>query len=74
LQEEQRQRREQVYQATKDYLYSISKPFGFDSREKAKTLLRRHSYADGDRVQTTMLFKANAMPDFYAKKDELDEQ
>jgi protein FAM161A len=65
LQEEQRARREQVRHMTKEYLNSISKPFGFDSREKAKNIVRRHSYSDGDTVRRESHFKAKPLPDFY---------
>ncbi|CAF3173381.1 unnamed protein product [Rotaria socialis] len=65
LQEEQRVRREQVHQMTKDYLNSISKPFGFNSRETAKTIVRRHSYSDVDTARREPLFKAKPLPDFY---------
>ncbi|CAF3487652.1 unnamed protein product [Rotaria sp. Silwood1] len=65
LQEEQRTRREQVHQMTRDYLSSISKPFSFDAREKAKTILRRHSYSAGDIIQSGFQFKAKPLPHFY---------
>ncbi|CAF1026654.1 unnamed protein product [Rotaria sordida] len=65
LQEEQRIRREQVRHMTKEYLNSISKPFGFDSRDKGKTILRRHSYSDGDTIRNEPQFKAKPLPDFY---------
>lgn len=74
LQEEQRRRREQIHHATKEYLSSISKPFGFEAREKAKLLLRRHSYSDGDIIQTGTQFKARALPQFYSQKQENDEK
>jgi hypothetical protein len=65
LQEEQRARREQLRHMTKEYLNSISKPFGFDSREKAKDIVRRHSYSDIDTVRYQSHFKAKPLPDFY---------
>jgi protein FAM161A len=65
LREEQRARREQVRHMTKEYLNSISKPFEFDSREKAKQTLRRHSYSDGDNLRREPQFKARPLPDFY---------
>jgi hypothetical protein len=65
LREEQRTRREQVRHMTKEYLNSISKPFGFDSREKAKSFVRRHSYSGGDTVRCEPQFKAKPLPDFY---------
>ena len=74
LQEEQRNRREHVHQLTRDYLSSISKPFGFDSREKAKIILRRHSYSGGDLLRRQPQFKANPLPDFYHQKSDENEQ
>jgi hypothetical protein len=74
LQEEQRTRSEQVRHMTKEYLSSISKPFGFDSREKAKTILRRHSYAGGDIIRPEPQFKARPLPDFYYQGDHEHEQ
>ncbi|CAF2942374.1 unnamed protein product [Rotaria sp. Silwood2] len=74
LQEEQRIRREQVHQMTRDYLSSISKPFGFDAREKAKTILRRHSYSAGDRIRSGFQFKAKPLPDFYYQTRQDNEQ
>ena len=65
LQEEQRARRENVRRMTKQYLSSISKPFEFESREKAKTILRRHSYSEGDMIEGEPQFKAKPLPDFY---------
>ena len=65
LQEEQRARREQLRHMTKEYLNSVSKPFGFDSREKAKGLSRRYSDSDGDTVRRRSQFKAKPLPDFY---------
>jgi protein FAM161A len=74
LQEEQRIRREQVHHMTKEYLSSISKPFGFDAREKAKTILRRHSYSGGDTIRPGSRFKAKPMPDFYYQTPQENEQ
>ena len=74
LQEEQRLRREQVHTMTKDYLASISKPFGFDAREKAKVLLRRHSYSGGDLMQANTQFKARPLPQFYSQRQEANDQ
>ncbi|CAF3168277.1 unnamed protein product [Rotaria sp. Silwood2] len=74
LQEEQRVRREQVRYMTKEYLNSISKPFGFDSREKTKTILRRHSYSDGDTPRNEPQFKAKPLPDFYYRTSKDIEQ
>jgi hypothetical protein len=65
LQDEQRVRREHVRHMTKEYLNSISKPFGFHSRDKAKTISRRHSYSDGDTVRPVAQFRAKPLPDFY---------
>lgn len=74
LQEEQRIRSEQVRQMTRDYLSSITKPFGFESREKAKQLLRRHSYSGGDIMQPPSQFKARPIPDFYFRNQQQSEQ
>ncbi|CAF1349340.1 unnamed protein product [Rotaria sp. Silwood1] len=74
LQEEQRIRREQVRHMTKEYLNSISKPFGFESREKAKTIVRRHSYSDGDTPRHEPQFKAKPLPDFYYRTSKDIEQ
>ncbi|CAF0730762.1 unnamed protein product [Adineta steineri] len=65
LQDEQRVRREQVRHMTKEYLNSISKPFGFESREKAKINCRRHSYSGKDTPRRQPQFKAKPVPDFY---------
>lgn len=65
LQEEQRVRSDQVRQMTRDYLRSTQKPFGFDSREKAKKIFRRHSYSAGDHLRPGPQFKAKPMPAFY---------
>lgn len=59
---------------TKDYLSSISKPFGFDAREKAKTILRRHSYAGGDILRPEPQFKARPLPNFYYQTQQENEQ
>ncbi|CAF3257260.1 unnamed protein product [Rotaria socialis] len=74
LQEDQRFRREQIHQMTREYLSSISKPFSFDSREKAKTVLRRHSYSGGDMIQSDSKFKAKPLPDFYYQTRQENEQ
>ena len=65
LQEEQRARREQVHHMTKEYLDSISKPFGFDSREKGKSISRRHSYSGDETPRREPHFRAKPLPDFY---------
>ncbi|UJR29015.1 hypothetical protein I4U23_010233 [Adineta vaga] len=65
LQEEQRVRREQVRHMTKEYLNSISKPFGFESREKARTFDRRYSYSDSVSARRQPQFRAKPVPDFY---------
>ena len=67
LQEEQRVRGEQVRQMTRQYLHSIQKPFGFDAREKAKKIIRRHSYSGGDSLRPEPQFKAKPLPDFYSQ-------
>ncbi|CAF0894447.1 unnamed protein product [Didymodactylos carnosus] len=68
LKEEQRLRRENVRYMTKEYLNSISKPFAFESREKTKSLLRRHSFSGDTRVTKEQSnFKAKPLPDFYYK-------
>ena len=59
---------------TREYLNSISKPFGFDSREKAKKILRRHSYSGGDTVRPEPQFKAKPLPDFYYQTSKEIEQ
>ncbi|CAF1143498.1 unnamed protein product [Rotaria sordida] len=74
LQEEQRIRREQVHQMTREYLSSIRKPFSFDARERAKTILRRHSYSAGDLIQPGFQFKARPLPDFYYQTGQENEQ
>jgi hypothetical protein len=74
LQEEQRNRSEHVRHMTKDYLSSISKPFGFEAREKAKIILRRHSYAGGDTIRAGPQFKARPLPDFYYQTQQENEQ
>ncbi len=74
LQEEQRVRREQLRHMTKEYLNSISKPFGFESREKAKNITRRHSYSDGDTVRRQSQFRAKPLPDFYYRTSKDIEQ
>ena len=74
LREEQRIRREQVHHMTKEYLDSISKPFGFHSREKSKAIVRRHSYSDGDPVRRVPKFKAKPLPDFYNRTSKDIEQ
>ncbi|CAF1114024.1 unnamed protein product [Adineta steineri] len=74
LQEDERHRREQVRSITKDYLSSISKPFAFDSREKAKIILRRHSYANGDIIRSEPQFKARPLPKFYYQRHQENEQ
>jgi hypothetical protein len=74
LQEDERLRREQVRHMTKEYLTSTSKPFGFDSREKAKTILRRHSFAGGDMLRAEPQFKARPMPNFYYQQQQENEQ
>ncbi len=74
LKEEQRVRREQVRHMTKEYLNSISKPFGFHSREKSKALLRRHSYSEGDTPRPGPQFKAKPLPDFYYRTSKDIEQ
>jgi hypothetical protein len=74
LQEEQRIRSEQVRQMTRDYLLSTQKPFGFDSREKAKKILRRHSYSAGDALRPEPQFKAQPLPDFYYQSPQEHEQ
>ena len=65
LQEEQRVRSEQVRQLTREYLTSTQKPFAFDAREKAKQILRRHSYSAGDMFRPEPQFKARPLPNFY---------
>lgn len=65
LQDEQRARREQVRHMTKEYLHSITKPFEFDAREKAKDLSRRHSYSDSISARRQSHFKAKPLPEFY---------
>lgn len=74
LKEEQRMRREQVRHMNREYLNSISKPFGFESREKAKTILRRHSYSDGDIIRPGTLFKARTLPVFYQQQHQDNEE
>jgi protein FAM161A len=74
LQAEQHVRSEQVRQLTRDYLTSIQKPFGFDSREKAKKLIRRHSYSGGDILRPEPQFKAKPLPDFYHQSYQENEQ
>jgi len=74
LQDEQRIRSEQVRQLTRDYLSSIQKPFGFDSREKAKKILRRHSYSGGDATRPEPQFKARPLPNFYYQSNQDNEQ
>lgn len=65
LQEEQRLRSDQVRQMTREYLTSTQKPFGFDAREKAKKIFRRHSYSAGDSLRPEPQFKAKPLPAFY---------
>ena len=74
LQEEQRMRREQVRHMTKEYLNSISKPFGFESRDRARTAYRRHSYSDGDTPRRQPQFRAKPVPDFYYRTSKDIEQ
>lgn len=74
LKEEQRVRREKVRQMTKEYLNSISKPFEFYSREKAKTVLRRHSFSDGNTTRREFQFRAKPLPDFYYRTSKDIEQ
>lgn len=74
LQEEQRARREQLRHMTKEYLDSISKPFGFESREKSKIISRRHSYSDCVSARRQPQFKANPVPDFYYRTSKDIEQ
>ena len=74
LQEEQRVRSEQVRQLSRNYLMSTQKPFGFESREKAKKILRRHSYSDGDTLRPEPQFKAKPLPDFYRQPHQENEQ
>ncbi len=74
LQDEQRIRSEQVRQMTREYLRSTQKPFGFDSREKAKKILRRHSYSGGDSTRPEPQFKAKPLPDFYYQSHQENEQ
>ena len=62
LRDEQRARREQVRHMTKEYLNSISKPFGFDSRAKAKSLTRRHSYPVMIPFDVDLISKPNHYP------------
>ena len=73
MQEDQRLRSENTRQMTKEYLASISKPFAFESREKAKTIIRRHSFAGGDLLRSEPQFKARPLPDFYYQRKEQDE-
>ncbi|CAF0795008.1 unnamed protein product [Adineta ricciae] len=73
MQEDQRLRSENTRQMTKEYLASISKPFAFESREKAKTIIRRHSFADGDLLRSEPQFKAKPLPDFYYQQREQNE-
>ena len=65
LQDEQRARREQVRHMTTEYLHSISKPFGFESRERANASFRRHSFSGNDAFRREPQFKATPLPDFY---------
>ena len=65
LQEEQRLRSDQVRQMSREYLTSMQKPFGFEAREKAKKIFRRHSYSAGDTHRSQQQFKARPMPAFY---------
>ena len=65
LQEEQRARREEVRHMTKEYLNSISKPFGFDSRQSDINISRRHSYSGQDTPRPQPQFRAKPLPDFY---------
>ncbi len=74
IQEEQRVRGEQVRQMTREYLSSIQKPFGFESREKAKKILRRHSYSGGDTNRPEPQFKARPLPNFYYQSHQENEQ
>ncbi len=67
LQQEQHLRSEQVRQLTREYLLSTQKPFAFDSREKAKKLIRRHSYAGEDSVRPERQFRAKPLPNFYSQ-------
>ena len=67
LQNEQHTRSEHVRQMTRQYLNSIQKPFAFDAREKAKQIIRRHSYSGGDLLRPEPQFKAKPMPDFYSQ-------
>ncbi|CAF0859584.1 unnamed protein product [Didymodactylos carnosus] len=68
IKQDQRLRRENARYMTKEYLHSISKPFSFDSREKTKLLLRRHSFSGDLRSITQQShFKAKPLPDFYYK-------
>lgn len=74
LQDEQRARREQVRHMTKEYLKSISKPFGFDSREKEKGLVRRHSYSGEETFRPEPQFRAKPLPEFYNRTSKDIEQ
>ncbi|UJR20636.1 hypothetical protein I4U23_023761 [Adineta vaga] len=73
MQEDQRLRSDHVRHMTKEYLASISKPFAFESREKAKTIIRRHSFAGGDMLRSEPRFKARPLPDFYYRQQEENE-
>jgi protein FAM161A len=74
LQDEQRVRSEQVRQLTREYLTSIQKPFGFDSREKAKQLIRRHSYSGENSLRLDRQFKAKPLPNFYYQPHQENEE
>lgn len=59
---------------TRDHLSSISKPFSFDSREKAKQIIRRHSYSGDDITRSDPQFKAKPLPNFYYQANQENEQ
>lgn len=65
LKEEQRVRRENVRHMTKEYLQSISKPFGFEERQRMREAQRRHSFSGGETVRQRPQFRAKPVPDFY---------
>ena len=74
LKDEQRARREQVRHMTKEYLQSISKPFGFDAREKSKHVIRRHSYSGEETFRPDPQFRAKPLPEFYYRTSKDIEQ
>lgn len=65
LRDEQRARREDVRNMTKEYLRSISKPFGFDARAKERNVQRRHSFSGQPTPRQYPHFRAKPLPEFY---------